>query len=403
MKKKAVGAIVTISILGIGAWFWLSERTTQVQVVPVLSKDVVEVYVATGRLNSPIVSNVGTELAGRVATVHVESGARPTAGQALVDLQPMDAKLSVQQAEARLAISERELARTRTGPTRAQLDDAKAALSSAEATLAQTKSELARSTAMARDGVQTTAAVERATTDVRRAESQVASAQARIAELREQPRAEDIRVAQARVAEAQANLDQTKAALGKTTITAPFDGLVTNVEADPGENVAPGQTLLTLAKTEGMEIFAEVDEDYFLRIAPGQGATLVFPSMPEERFGAKVIRVGPDVDSERGVVGIYLKPDSVPAHIVPGLTVDIAIELKRLPEARAVPRSAVVFEDSKAYVYVVEDGQARRREIKVVAEGEEDLAIQAESLPVSVIKNAAPITEGDAVRAKEAK
>src|SRR5690606_22848067 len=102
-------------------------------------------------------------------------------------------------------------------------------------------------------------------TDVRRAESQVASAQARIAELREQPRAEDIRVAQARVAEAEANLEQTKAALGKTTITAPFDGLVTNVEADPGENVAPGQTLLTLAKTEGMEIFAEVDEDYFLR------------------------------------------------------------------------------------------------------------------------------------------
>jgi hypothetical protein len=103
------------------------------------------------------------------------------------------------------------------------------------------------------------------------------------------------------------------------------------------------------------------------------------------------------------VVGIYLKPDSVPAHIVPGLTVDIAIELKRLPEARAVPRSAVVFEDSKAYVYVVEDERARRREIKVVAEGEEDLAIQAESLPISVIKNAAPITEGDAVRAKEAK
>lgn len=178
---------------------------------------------------------------------------------------------------------------------------------------------------------------------------------------------------------------------------------MTNVEADPGENVAPGQTLLTLAKTEGMEIFAEVDEDYFLRIAPGQGATLVFPSLPEERFQAKVIRVGPDVDSERGVVGIYLKPDSVPAHIVPGLTVDIAIELKRLSEARAVPRSAVVFEDSKAYVYVVEDGRAERREIKVVAEGEEDLAIQAESLPVSVIKNAAPITEGDAVRAKEAK
>lgn len=257
---------------------------------------------------------------------------------------------------------------------------------------------------MAKDGVQTPAAVERATTDVRRAESQVAGARARLEELEGQPRSEDIRVAQARVDEALANVEQTDAALGKTTITAPFDGLVIRVDAAEGENVSPGQTLVTIAQTDAMEIFAEVDEDYFLRMAPGQPATLVFPSIADRKFEAKVMRVGPEVDPERGVVGVHLKPTTLPDHVVPGLTVDVAIELKRLPNARAVPRSAVVFEDGKPFVVVVEDGIARRKPVTVAAEGDEDLALEGlEAGTRAVVRDAAAIVDGDAVRVEEAR
>lgn len=396
-------AIVVIILVAIGGWQF-TRRGAVVELIPIETKEVVEVYVATGRLNAGTVAEVGSELAGRIATVHVVQGDRPKAGQALVDLQPMDAKLSMQQAEARLAISEKELSRARSGPTRAQLDEARATLASAEATLSQAQSELARFTAMARDGVQTPAAVERATTDVRRAESQVAGAKARLAELKDQPRAEDLRVAQARVDEARGNVEQTQATLGKTTITAPFDGLVVRLDAAPGENVSPGQALITIAQTDAMEIFAEVDEDYFLRIAPGQSATLVFPAIPEERFEATVIRVGPEVDPERGVVGVYLKPLSLPAHVVPGLTVDVAVELKRLPSARSVPRAAVVFEDGKPFVFVVEDGAARRMPIAIAAEGDEDLAIEGlDPQFKSIIRDAVAVEEGDSVRTREAR
>lgn len=403
MTKRQVGvATILLVVAGLTGW-WFTRGGEVVELTPIETREVVEVYVATGRLNAGVVSKVGSELAGRVASVHVDQGDRPKAGQSLIDLQPLDAKLSMQLAEARLAIAEKELSRVRSGATRAQVDDSRATLASAEATLTQAQSELARSTALAKEGVQTSAAVERATTDVRRAESQVAGARARLAELKDQPRSTDIQVAQARVNEAMTNLEQTKAALGKTTITAPFDGLVIRVDTAPGENVAPGQALVTIAQTDAMEIFAEVDEDYFLRIAPGQLASLVFPAMADERFEATVVRVGPEVDSERGVVGIHLKPTSLPAHIVPGLTVDVAVELKRLPMARSVPRSAVVFEDGKPFVFVVEDGVASRRPITIAAEGDEDLAIEGlESANIkSIIRDASAVMDGDAVRVHE--
>lgn len=402
-RIKIFVVVALVALVGAGLW-WSSQRGQKVETIAVENREVVEVYVATGRLNAGTVSDVGSELSGRIAAVHVAQGDRPRAGQALVDLQPMDAQLSVQQAKARLAIAERELSRTRSGATRAQLDEARATLASAEATLNQARSELARATAMAKDGVQTPAAVERATTDVRRAESQVAGARARLEELEGQPRSEDIRVAQARVDEALANVEQTDAALGKTTITAPYDGLVIRVDAAEGENVSPGQTLVTIAQTDAMEIFAEVDEDYFLRMAPGQPATLVFPSIADRKFEAKVMRVGPEVDPERGVVGVHLKPTTLPDHVVPGLTVDVAIELKRLPNARAVPRSAVVFEDGKPFVVVVEDGIARRKPVTVAAEGDEDLAIEGlEDGAQAVVRDASAVVDGDVVRVEEAR
>lgn len=400
LTKRLIGLSVAGGVAA--AIALASQRDTMVDMTPVETREVVEAYIATGRLDSGTVSGVGSELAGRIATVHVLEGDRPKLGQPLVDLQPLDAKLSVQQAAARVAIAERELSRARTGATTAQLQEARAAVSSAEATLEQARNDLGRSKAMAGDGVGTPAEVERATTDVRRAESQVAAAKARLAVLQDQPRAEDLRVAQARVAEAEANLEQTNAALGKTTITAPFDGLVLRVDAAPGENVAPGQTLVTIARTDAMDIVADVDEDYFARIAPGQPATLVFGAMADQRFNATVTRVGPEVDSDRGVIAVHLKPDKLPTHVVPGLTVDVAIELKRLPKARAVPRSAVIRENGVAAVLVVNDGIARRVEVTIAAEGDDYIAVEGLDA-TRVVANATQVEAGEHVKEREAK
>jgi multidrug resistance efflux pump len=396
-KKFAIGFVVLAIVAGgIAAWF--AARPTPVSMVDVETRPVSEVYVVTGRVRSRTTSGVGSELAGRVATVHVREGSRPERAAALVDLQPIDAKLAVRQAEANVEIARRELQRVRRGVTDAQKEQARADVAAAKADLSQARKELERTRALANEGVATAMELDRASTNLERTSARVKLAEARLAELTELPRPSDIRVAQARLSAAEANLDQTRATLGKTTIAAPFDGLVLEVNASVGENVQPGQAIVTLAKMDDLEFYAEVDESYFGRISTGQTATAVFSSRPDERFEAEVTQVGPDVDPDRGVVAVHLDPKSLPDGIVPGLSADVAIELARLESARSVPVRALARDGEQAYVFVIEDGVATRADVDVRAEGEEWVAVEGIEGVDRVVGDISLVDAGDRVR-----
>ena len=167
-----------------------------------------------------------------------------------------------------------------------------------------------------------------------------------------------------------------------------------------GGTAEPGSTV-TVARTDAMEVYAEVDEDYFVRIAPGQRGTLIFPSVPDQKFAATVTRVGPEVDPDRGIIGVHLEPETLPKFVVPGLTADVAIELKQV-KGRAVPRTAVIREGADSYVFVVSDGQAARRDIEVLAEGEEYLAVEGLT-ESAVIASATEVQAGDRVKVRESR
>lgn len=397
--QKIVAGLVAAALIAGGVAAWIFFQPDEVATVGVTKRDVSEVYVVTGRVRSRTTSGIGSELAGRISDVHVREGSTAKRADPLVDLQPIDAKLAVAQAEANLEIARRELQRVKRGPTKAQLERARANLSGAEADLAQARRDLERIKGLTDEGLGTQAELEAAMNRRARAEANVGVAQAQLEELRESPRTADIRVAEARLKAAEANLEQASATLGKTTITAPFDGLVLELNATIGENVRPGEPLVTLARVDDLEYYAEVDEDYFARIETGQTATVVFPSMPERQFEATVSQVGPDVDPDRGVVAVHLDAVELPPGIVPGLSADVAIELARLKDATAVPVRAIAREKNQPFVLVIRDGVATRVDVDVRADGEDYVAVSGLDDDDSVIADIALVEEGQKVRA----
>lgn len=395
--KKLLGGLTAAALVAAAAAVWFASRSTAVPLTQIESRDISEVYVVTGRVRSRTTSGIGSDLAGRVAEVHVREGSKPRRTDPLVDLQPIDAELAVRQAEANYEIAKRELERVRRGPTRAQREQAVADVAAARADFDQASKDLARARAMTRGGVGTPVELERAESAKSRAEARLNLAKARLDELDELPRSSDIRVAQARLDAAQANLDQSQATLGKTTISAPFDGLVLAVDASIGEMVQPGQRLITLVRVDELELYAEVDEAYFGRLKQGLTATVVFPSLPDEQFAATVTQVGPDVDPDRGVIAVHLDPDSLPDNVTPGLSADVAIELTRLENARAIPNAALGRDDG-TYAMVIRDGKAHRISVEVLAEGEAWIAVSGLDDVDEVIANLALVEENQKVR-----
>ncbi|MEF8816618.1 MAG: efflux RND transporter periplasmic adaptor subunit [Salinibacter sp.] len=388
--------ILTVAAVGT-AVYGLVSSPTEVETIRVQQREVVEVYVATGRIEAPRTSDLGVEIAGTVQRVAVEEGAEVKQGDRLVVLRPRNAKLVVEKAKARVETRRNELREVKRGPTDADLRAAESEVEQFAAQLTQAERELKRTKALFEEGGVTEQALEQARTATKEARARFKNAEARLDRLRERPLPEELRAARARLKQASVDLERARNDLAETIIRAPFDGLVLAIETKEGERVTPNETVARMADMTSAEIYAEVDEDYFGRLAPGQPATLIFPSMPEKTFTATVHRVGPEIATDRGVVGVHLAPDSLPKNTFPGLTVDANIEVARLDQALAAPIDAVVRDPMGTYVLTVEDGTTVRQAVDVRARGEPWTALEGIEAGTQVVRHAARLDIGQAV------
>lgn len=374
-KSKIAWIVAALVLGGAAATYLLMSYHETVETTEVDRREVIELYVATGKLDARHTSDIGPEVGGIVDTLAVSAGDRVARGDVLAELRPRDAKIAIDKATAQVRTLENEFRQVKSGPTAAEVDAAAARVDGAESRLQQAERELERAERLNAQGLMTDAEFEQKRTAVEQADSQLASARAELERLRELPRPEKVGVARARLQQARIERTQAENNLEKTTLRAPFDGLILAVEADPGERAGPGQTVVRVADMDTTEVYAEIDEDYFGRLETGQSATLIFPSMPEQTFSATLRQIGPEIDSDRGIIGVHLDPESLPEKAFPGLTVDVNIEVARLQDATAVPQEAVVQDNGRAYVLQIDEGKAVRVPVTIRARGEAWTAI----------------------------
>jgi multidrug resistance efflux pump len=404
MKRKiALWSAVVIAIVGAAAGAYaLFFTPASVETVRAQTRDIVEFVVASGRLRAQTLSDLGTDVSGVVDTVAVRSGDRVEEGEVLVTLRPVDVQSRIDRERAALQTQREELDRLRAGPTRAELSSARADVSRAEAALGQAKSDFQRAKALLDSGVETPANVDAARTRYEQAKADLERAESQLELLEQGATREELRVARARVRQAEVALNATKSDLEKYTIVAPFAGLVTNVNANPGESVSLGGPLVTLAKMSDVEIYVEVDEDYLDRLRPGQPARVYFRSHPGRQFTAKLRQVGPEVDTERGIVGLHLVPDDLPSDAFPGLTADVNVEIAEHVDATAVPVTAIVQQrGAEPYVLAVRDSTAEKQEVEVVGEGDTWAAVDGIDHGTPVVLEAAKIDPGTRIESTE--
>ncbi|MCS7309897.1 MAG: efflux RND transporter periplasmic adaptor subunit, partial [Armatimonadetes bacterium] len=208
-----------------------------------------------------------------------------------------------------------------------------------------------------------------------------------------QPLREEVEVARARLRQAEANRRLVEERLRQRDVFAPIGGIVVRRNVEPGQSVLPGQSLLSLADLRRVEIIMETDEANLPALAAGQSATVVAPAYRNQPFRAIVTQVGPEIDTQRGVVTVRLKPLQIPPFLRPDMTVDVSVEVKRLQGALTVPVSAVVARSGEA-VFVVEGGVVRLKPVQVLVRGEEAIAVEGLSPQDLVVKQALRVREG---------
>lgn len=145
------------------------------------------------------------------------------------------------------------------------------------------------------------------------------------------PDQDDITVAQARVANAKTQLAATEDALADLALVAPFDGVISELNINPNEWIAPGNPIILLADLDNLQIdTTDLGEIDVAQLTVGDTALITFDALPEAAVAGKIISIAPKSDNGSGVnYKVTLALDEIPAQLRWGMTAFIDVEISK--------------------------------------------------------------------------
>lgn len=309
------------------------------------------VLTSTANLRAQREVEVATRAVGIVTRVQVEEGDYVRAGQVLCALDDRELRIDLQLAEQRLA------------QTRIQLEAAGIRKEQTVARLGNKRDELARNEDALRQGLL--------------AESEVAVERHEIEDLEHEVRVVEstVRENRHRIDELEAEIEKARLLISQTSITAPFPGRITERAVELGQSVRVGDKLYGLASFTPLYADAYLPERDSRDVRAGQAVRIRLDLGDREAAHGLVERVSPVVDEQTGTVKVTTRFDHLDPSFRPGAFVRLEIETDSLTEAVLVPKDAVLEEDGKKYVILVdEDGVARRNAVELGYQ--QDVAVQ---------------------------
>ncbi len=344
-----LAAIVLVLLVAGGAWAYLARdkgaavRTTTVEALGGGGAGA-SVLDASGYVVARRMATVSAKITGRVREILIEEGQHVEEGQVLATLDPIDAR-----AQRALNASQLAAARSAVNQVRARLQEAEANASRLSRLVGQqlvSKAQYDQAVAE-RDAL-------RAELLTTRRNAEVAADSLHIAEI----------------------------GVDNTIVRAPFAGVVTTKDAQPGEIVSPlsaggGFTrtgICTVVDMDSLEIEVEVGEAFIGRVKPKMPVEATLNAYPDWKIPAEVIAIIPTADRGKATVTVRVALKARDPRIVPEMGVNVSFLEAGRPSGPAprktvrVPADAIAQRDGGDVAFVVtgDDGdRVERRALKL--------------------------------------
>jgi cobalt-zinc-cadmium efflux system membrane fusion protein len=148
---------------------------------------------------------------------------------------------------------------------------------------------------------------------------------------------------------------------GGLVVRAPADGIVLEMHAVPGELVKPDESIVTVGDVSAVWVWADLHEDQLGRVLEAQRggklrAEIGVKAFPDAMFPGSVDFVGPTMDERTRTVKVRVAAANPEARLRAGMFASVRIFLPGQEEALAVPRSAVLTDEGRSFVFVHHHG-----------------------------------------------
>lgn len=172
-----------------------------------------------------------------------------------------------------------------------------------------------------------------------------------------------IRQTEATLERTRENRKLIKSSLDNLYVKAPIDGRLSNINAEVGESVAPGQNIGQIDDYKAFKVRTPIDEHYIARIYEGLGGSFDFAG---KTYDLKITKIYSEVNNGRFEVDMAFEGD-VPSGIRRGQTLQIKLQLSENVQAIQIPRGSFYQTTGGNWIFVVDETNdfAIRRSIRL--------------------------------------
>ena len=382
------------------------DQTTRVQTVQPTKGGLARVASEPGSAHSFESAELYAKVSGYLEKLYVDIGSRVKQGDLLAEIDVPELTKDVESAAASYQQAEAEVAQAE-----ARIDSAIADQKAAEAKIAQAKADVDRCQAEVeftqsqyernrelnelkgipdrvveeklRQFQSAKASHSAAQSSVSAAEQLAAAATSRIALARA-----DLKVSQAKARVAESQLARAKVMASYMKITSQYDGVITARNFHRGEFIrAPGQggqaPLLAVDRTDKMRVVVKIPDLEVPYVQPGDLATVRLDALPQREFTGSVARIADSEDPLTRTMQVEIDLPNPDGAIRDRMYGRVQIALEASPPGVTVPTTALVGDilDGRAKVFIVQNGQARLRQVQVGKDNGVNLEVLAGLTP----------------------
>jgi HlyD family secretion protein len=337
----------------------LKVRTTTVERGPIRS------LISTNGKVEPIQNfEAHAPAATTVKRLLVKEGDRVRKGQLLLQLDDADLRSQAARAQAQMKSAQADQADLTSGGTREETLTLDSQLNKARNARDAAQRNLDTLRRLQQQGAASSGEVRQAEDTVQRTQADTTLLEQKQKDRYSKP---EVAKVEAQGAEAQAAYDAAEDALQKSSVRAPFDGIVYTLPVKQGAYVQTGDLLLQEGDLSRMLVRTFVDEPDIGRLAAGHKIEVSWDALPSRIWTGTVSTIPSTVKlrGARNVGEVTCTVDNRDLRLLPNVNVGVTIITAEHSNVLTLQREAVRMDDTKPYVYQVVDNKLERREVEV--------------------------------------
>jgi HlyD family secretion protein len=310
-------------------------------------------------------ADLSAKMGGKVVTIPVELGSYVQKGQVLVKLDSADAENALRQAEAGLASAKANLNSLRSGSRPQQISMAKAQLAQAEVSYEIAVEHHERMLGLYKQKLISKQQYEGSVVQLEQARSGLKSAQESLSLTEEGSTVDQLAIAEAGVQQAEAAVAAAKTQLENTVILSPVSGYVTMLNIHIGEMASPGIPIVSVADLNRVYAVANVGQSVIALLKKGTPAPVIFELNGQQMsISGEVEQFALAANPNTKTYEVKILLPNQNQQLKGGMVGKASFSLQTSnSDSIVLPEDAVLNDDGRRLVYIVEGEQAVIREV----------------------------------------